>query len=156
METSIKSRLEYQPDALQNLLFAVHAENAVQRPNKDKWSVAENIAHLGRYHAVFMERMQRILVENDPLFERYVADKDPVFAEWSKMEWQPLLDKFYASRAKLNAFLFSLTDDQLKYTGRHPVFGRMTITGWTEFFLLHEAHHFFTIFKLVPQIIAAE
>lgn len=32
--------------------------------------------------------------------------------------------------------------------GLHPVYGPMTLEGWTEFFLLHEAHHLFTILRL--------
>jgi hypothetical protein len=55
----LKLRIQYQPDALNQLLFGLHNENARQIPKADKWSIAENIAHLGRYHEVFLERMQR-------------------------------------------------------------------------------------------------
>ncbi len=41
-----------------------------------------------------------------------------------------------------------LHEEQLMRIGLHPVYGPMTIEGWTEFFLLHEAHHFFTILRL--------
>jgi hypothetical protein len=42
----------------------------------------------------------------------------------------------------------NLNDGELLLTGTHPKFGVLTIPGWTEFFLLHEAHHLFTIFRL--------
>jgi hypothetical protein len=48
----------------------------------------------------------------------------------------------------LNAFLSILHQEQLTQTGSHPLFGSMSVEGWTEFFLLHEAHHFFTILKV--------
>lgn len=156
METSLQLRIQYQPDALKHLLFGIHDENAKQRPDTNKWSVAENIAHLGRYHEIFLERMERILVEHDPLFERYVADNDPGFINWTKFDLDTLLEKFYASRKKLNDFLFGLTDEQLRKTAKNPLFGQMNINGWCEFFLLHEAHHYFTILKLEPQINAPE
>ena len=156
METSLRSRMQYQPDALQQLLFGVHDENAKQRPIPDKWSVAENIAHLGRYHEVFMERMLRATHEHDPLFERYVADNDEYFLEWCKLDYDALLNKFHATRKTLNDFLFGLSDEDIRKTARHAYYGQWTITGWCEFFLLHENHHYFTILKLLPQINAAE
>jgi hypothetical protein len=39
-------------------------------------------------------------------------------------------------------------DDQLALKGTHPKYGTLMITEWTEFFLLHEAHHLFTLFRL--------
>lgn len=156
METSLKLRLQYQPDALKQLLFGVNDSNAKQRPNAEKWSVAENIAHLGRYHEVFLERMQRAVHEHNPLFERYVADNDPGFLEWCKPDYDALLLRFHASRKILNDYLFGLSDEDLRNTARHAYFGQWTISGWCEFFLLHESHHYFTILKLLPQVNAAE
>ena len=152
MEHSLQQRLEYQPEALKHLLSGLTDETASQRPLADKWSVAENIAHLGRYHEIFLGRLQRILSEENPLFERYVADHDPGFSEWSQHNLNTLLQKFYSSRKLLNDFLFGLTDAQVKRKATHPVFGQWTINGWTEFFLLHENHHYFTILKLLPHL----
>ena len=156
METSLQLRMEHQPDALNYLLYALNDESVKQRPDKDKWSIFENLAHLGRYHEVFLQRMQRILQEKDPLFERYSADPDEGFTEWCRNDLDHLMQKFTETRKTLNDFLFSLTKEQLKRSARHPVYGEMTINGWTEMFLLHEAHHYFTILKLIPQIIAPE
>src|SRR6185436_20294575 len=135
MEQQLQLRLQYQPEALKHLLSGLNEETAKQRPIPDKWSVAENIAHLGRYHEVFLGRLQRILNEDDPLFERYVADNDPGFSEWSRHNLNILLQKFYSSRKVLNDFLFGLTDAEIKRTARHPLFGQWTINGWAEFFL---------------------
>ena len=35
--------------------------------------------------------------------------------------------------------------------GHHPKYGALTLVEWTEFFLLHEAHHLFTLFKLLNE-----
>ena len=156
METSLKLRMQHQPDVLNHLLYELNDESVKQRPDKDKWSIFENIAHLGRYHEVFLVRMQRILKEQDPLFPRYVADVDDGFLEWCKNDFESLMQKFYQTRKELNDFLFSLDGHQLMRTARHPTYGKWNINGWTQFFLLHEAHHFFTILKLTSQIIAPE
>lgn len=152
MKESLQQRLHYQPDALHYILYGLDEGGLKQRPDKDKWSISENLAHLGRYHEVFKERMQRILHEDHPHFSRYAADNDEGFAIWCRYENATLLKRFKETREALNEFLFSLSNEQLKRSGHHPVFGLMSINGWTEFFLLHEAHHFFTILKLAPQI----
>lgn len=152
MEQQLQLRLQYQPEALKHLLSGLNEEMVKQRPIADKWSVAENIAHLGRYHEIFLVRMQKIINENDPLFERYIADNDPGFSEWRLLNFNTLMEKFYSSRKVLNDFLFGLPDVDIKRTGRHPLFGQWKINGWCEFFLLHENHHYFTIQKLLPQI----
>lgn len=152
METSLRLRMQHQPSALDHLLYGLDETGLVQRPDKDKWSILENIAHLGRYHEVFKERMQRILDEEHPHFTRYVADTDEGFTNWCKYDPATLMRHFYDSRKDLNDFLCALNDVQMKRTGHHPVYGMMSINGWTEFFLLHEAHHYFTILKLTPQI----
>jgi hypothetical protein len=156
METSLKLRVQHQPDALNHLLYELNDESVKQRPDKDKWSIFENIAHLGRYHEIFLERLERIINEHDPLFPRYVADTDDGFLKWCKNDFEPLMQKFYQSRKELNDSLFSLNEHQLMRTARHPTYGKWNVNGWTQFFLLHEAHHFFTILKLTSQIIAPE
>lgn len=156
MQTSLQLRMQYQADALTHLLFGLAEDNAKQRPNEDKWSIFENIAHLGRYQEIFLQRMKIIDKEESPLFERYIAGNDEGFHEWCRKTLDETVGKFYSSRMALNEYLFSLNDIQLKRTARHPVFGQMNINGWCEFFLLHESHHYFTILKLIPQINSAE
>ena len=152
MEQSLQLRIQYQPDALKQLLPGLNDETAKQRPIPEKWSVAENVAHLGRYHEIFLERMKRTVFEDNPSFERYVAENDPEFSEWCKLDFNALVKKFHSSREVLNDYLFNIPDDKIKKKARHPYYGQWTINGWCEFFLLHESHHHFTILKLLPQI----
>ncbi len=148
MRNTLLQRLQHQPAALDSLLFDLTEEEVKSHPIPDKWSVFENLAHLARYHEVFNERVGQVAAGGNPLFTRYKADDDPGFFEWQKKSYKQLMQDFYADRNILNAHLASLTDEQLKNTGRHPFFGLMNIEGWTELFLLHEAHHFFTLVRL--------
>lgn len=106
------------------------------------------MAHLGLYRAVFLDRVQRIIADETPQFSRYAADDDPAFTDWVSLSFQTLTERIRGERAVLSAFLSMLHEEQLMRIGLHPVYGPMTIEGWTEFFLLHEAHHFFTILRL--------
>jgi uncharacterized damage-inducible protein DinB len=148
LKTSLQLRLEQQPDALQFLLQGLSDEQIHQSPAPGKWSIHQNIAHLGRYHQVFIERVHKVLETTAPDFERYSADEDPEFSIWTQKDTQAVLLDFDDTRQQLNDLLQTLSAEQLSRTGNHPVYGSFNIESWVEFFLLHEAHHFFTILKI--------
>lgn len=141
-------RLQYQHRSLDFTILKLAEARIRQRPNTGKWSIFENLAHLARYQEVFLSRVQEILTTDSPVFGRYVADEDPAFDSWTEKGLDEVMASFRTQRLAINQLLDSLSEQQLNRTGQHPVFGLLTVEGWIEFFLLHEAHHFFTIFKL--------
>ncbi len=152
MRNTLLQRLQCQPAALDHLLYNFSEEEVRSRPLPDKWNIFENLSHLARYHEIFRERIILITAGGNPLFEAYKADNDDGFYEWQKKPYKQLLEDFYRDRNALNDQLASLSQNEILSTGRHPVYGSMNVEGWTEFFLLHEAHHLFTIFKLAAKL----
>jgi hypothetical protein len=148
LSASVCSRLQHQHETISELVNGFSEEQLRQRIHNDKWSAFEQVAHLVSYQPVFLQRMQIIQQENDPLFERYVADNDPAFIASCKRSLTELFDDLKAERTKITNHLMTLTDSAVSKTGRHPKYGLLTIAEWTEFFLLHEAHHLFSIFML--------
>lgn len=61
MKQSLLTRLANQLDALDPLLSGLTADQIQQRPQPDKWSIHENLAHLGRYQEVFTDRIQQTI-----------------------------------------------------------------------------------------------
>jgi hypothetical protein len=59
-----------------------------------------------------------------------------------------LLGDLSAQRFLINNHITQLNDAILRREGIHPVYGVFNIGQWTDFFLLHEAHHLFAIFVL--------
>ena len=116
-----------------------------RRPGTGKWSARENLAHLGRYQEVFLDRLRRILREDQPHFTRYRAEDDEQWPLWSSFGIPVLQKRVPELRAEITAMISTLADTQLARTGRHPALGHMTVVQWLEFFLLHEAHHLYTI-----------
>lgn len=153
MKTSLQLRMQHQPDSLTLLLHGLTEEQIRSRPIRDKWSIYENIVHLARYHEIFKDRVQQIVRTIDtPMFQQYKAENDKGFYNWQQKSFTELMNDFREDRHNLNNYLASLSKEELQKTGRHPIYGLLNVEGWTELFLLHEAHHFFTIVKLAPQI----
>ncbi len=142
-------RLRIQHEVIEVLISGLSEEELRFRPIQDKWSVHENIAHLVCYQPRVIARTNRILAEDNPSFESYIPEEDPEFPKFLSMTVPELISHLKSNRLELVHLVSELTDDQLKRIGSHSKFGKMNLVEWTEFFLLHEAHHLHTIFKLI-------
>jgi hypothetical protein len=150
--SSIADRLKSQHLALEPLISNSDQTRLNYNPAPGKWSVIDNIAHLATYQPIFLDRVRLILNENEPSFTRYVADNDPEFESCRKLPVVELINSLKSGREAITKVIFSLTETELQHCGLHPKFGRLSIIDWVEFFLLHEAHHFFTIYRIVHDI----
>ena len=139
----IAARLQTQLDVIPALLGDVAPAEILRRPLPDKWSAHENLAHLGRYHEVFLERMARILVEDRPQVGRYRAEDDAKSPLWLALPTTEALKRMRSLRQHRIAQVGGISDHQLAREGIHSVFGSLSLTQWLDFFLVHEAHHLY-------------
>jgi len=147
LSPSSAARLATQLECLPALLEGVAPEALARRTRAGKWSVHENLAHLARHHAIVIERVKRILAEEGPALARYTAEDDPEWPAWAALPTTDVLAPLRTSRTELALLVTSLSDEQLARTGVHPAFGAMSLALWIEFFLVHEAHHLYLVFK---------
>jgi uncharacterized damage-inducible protein DinB len=138
-------RLETQLDVIPLLLTGATPEGVLARPASGQWSAHENLAHLARHHAVFLERLRRILGESAPPLGQYRAEEDAAWPEWSCLSTEEVLNRLQALRADIIRVCKGLSQADASRVGVHPLFGDMSLARWVEFFLLHEAHHLYVV-----------
>jgi hypothetical protein len=148
----MSARLMYQHATIRDLTAGLPVETMQRRILPEKWSVFENIAHLAAYQPIFIQRLERMSREPSPVFERYVAGQDPAFPSYLGKSFQELLGNIDDGRTVIFSRLEEGGEALLVKTGLHPRYGLLTGREWTEFFLLHEAHHLYTIFMLVQDL----
>ncbi|MFB9845465.1 DinB family protein [Mucilaginibacter ginsenosidivorans] len=146
--SSLVCRLKSQHLALSEIVNHLDEKQLNRQPEPGKWSIKDNIAHMVTYQPVFMARVHQILKGGTPAFNAYRADNEPDFIAARELPLNELMRKLMGNRRQILELITNLTDDDLLLQGTHPKYGTLTITEWTEFFLLHEAHHLFTIFRL--------
>ncbi len=117
-----------------------------------KWSIFENIVHLQTYQHTFCARMKLLLAGTNPIFTRYTAESDPFFLDNCHKSMREIIQDLLGLRKQMLIELTSLNEEDLRKTALHPVFGNMNLIEWLNFFLLHEAHHMFAIFKLSGEL----
>jgi hypothetical protein len=152
LNSTITTRLQYQHKCLVDIIDGLTEEQVRRNILPGKWSIFENIVHLQTYQRRFCERLKRILKEDNPSFERYVAEADPQFLDNCHLSLREVMQDFISLRKDMVFSALALTEKELSLTGTHPFFAVMTIPQWFNFFLLHEAHHFFTILKLSGEL----
>lgn len=152
MSSSLSTRLQYQHKSLVDIIDGLSDELIRRQVNPGKWSIFENIVHLQTYQHVFCDRVKKMLGESNPSFPRYTADADPEFLDNCSKTTREIMGDMITTRKEMSTGRLSLKETDLKRTGIHPFFGSMTIEQWLNFFLLHEAHHLFAIFKLAAEL----
>lgn len=148
LSTTIATRLQYQHKSLLEVLEGVSEEQVHIKQTPDKWSIFEIIVHLQTYQHIIIKRISQIRQdEYVPVFEAYNANTDPVFLENCKRTFREIMQDLITTRKDMAAEFMKLKQAELDKKGIHPVYGTMSLQLWLNFFLLHEAHHLFAIFK---------
>ncbi len=151
MNETIIYRIKNQYNQIDFLLKGLPEAFIKKRVRAQKWSIHENLAHLGRYQEIYIERIDAILKNNSPSFERYTSELDPSFHTWIPLTTETIIEKTKQDRRVIYERLVLMNEIQLEREGVHPKLRQMNISEWTEFFLLHETHHFYTIFWLTQE-----
>src|SRR5207302_1319310 len=94
-------RLKTQLDCLPVLLAGVDHGALEKKPVPEKWSGLENMAHLARYHEMFLARLDRIRLEERPVLPRYRAEDDPEWPRWIAMPVDEVLAHLQKLRSEL-------------------------------------------------------
>ena len=152
MPSSVSTRLQYQHKSLLDLIEGLSDEQIRKQVIVGKWSIFENIVHLQTYQHTFIDRIKQILEQDNPSFSRYTAEADPLFLDNCSKSSREIMQDLITIRKEMSSGILSFKESDFNKTGQHPVFGKMNLLLWLNFFLLHEAHHLFTIFKLAAEL----
>ncbi len=150
--SSVSTRLHYQHKVLIDLIDGFTDEQIRRNVLNGKWSIFENIVHLQTYQHTFISRVKQILEGTNPEFSRYSAEADPLFLDNCHRSTREIMQDLLTIRKDMTSGMLGFKEADLVKTGSHPYFGSMNLLQWMNFFLLHEAHHLFTVFKLGAEL----
>ena len=148
----ISTRMQYQHKSLVDIIDGLSEEQIRRNVIAGKWSIFENIVHLQTYQHTFCDRMNLMLQEENPTFPRYSADADPLFLDNCHKTTREIMQDFISVRKEMVLRAMNLSPAELQRAATHPFFGKMNMIQWLNFFLMHESHHLFTIFKLTAEL----
>jgi len=152
LSSAISTRLHYQHKVLVEVLDGLSDEQIRRQFIPGKWSIFENVVHLQTFQHKFISRVKQILKNEEPVFERYTAEGDPLFLDNCHKSTREVMQDLLTTRKEMTAEIVSFKETDFDKRGTHIIYGKMNLHQWLNFFLLHEAHHLFTIFKMAAAI----
>jgi len=152
LPSSVSTRLQYQHKSLLDIIEGLSDEQIRRQINAGKWSIFENIVHLQTYQHMFIRRIRLMLTEDVPVFSPYTAEADPLFHDNCGLPMRDVMQYLFGTRKELSSAILSFKETDFEREARHSTYGKMNVLLWLNFFLLHEAHHLFTIFKLAGEL----
>ena len=152
LTSSVSTRLQYQHKSLPDIIEGLSDVQVRKQINPGKWSIFENIVHLQTYQHMFIKRVRLMLTEENPLFSPYTAEADPLFHDNCELTTREVMQDLFDTRKELSSAILSFKETDFEREARHSTYGKMNLLLWLNFFLLHEAHHLFTIFKMAGEL----
>lgn len=146
-QARLSTRLADQFESYRVLLDGLAEPDLRQRPDSGKWSALEHVAHLGRYHEIFLQRLKGVVAGSDARLRPYRAEDDPSFSQWTERHIGEIYGTLRFRRTALQEFFDALPPDGWSTTGVHPVYGPMPLTALLHFFLVHEGHHLYLAYR---------
>lgn len=129
------------PDVFDRLLDGLTPAEADYRPDADRFTIREVIAHLAEWEPIFLERIRRICQEEVPLLEGYDEEALAIEHDYAHSDVWVQARLFRERREELVTFLQSLTPEQWHRLGNRPEIGMVSIEGIALLIPLHDTYH---------------
>ena len=139
--TDLVTRLAAFPNELGDLIDGRDDHELRRAAAGGGWGPVEVFCHLRDLDALFVERIERILREDEPFFQEVDETLWPIERDYASQDPRRALDEFAANRARYVALLDGLTAEQLDRRAHHEVRGDETILWYVLHSVEHDAVH---------------
>ena len=146
---SVINALEQAPDIVVPLVREVPVSLLKRRPDSGKWSAHEHACHLAVVHAVFFDRLDRMLITPAPVITPYdPGTQEPDDALLSR-DLDESLDSYVLDRARLVSRLRELTPTDWRKTAEHGEYSHYSVFIMFRHLALHDFLHAYRIEELL-------
>jgi hypothetical protein len=105
------------------------------------WGPVEIFCHLRDLEELFIERVERILHEDEPYIHAVDETLWPIEREYHAQQPRIALEQFAEQRARFTAILSRLDAPDWQRRGHHADFGEQTILWYAQHAAEHDAIH---------------
>jgi hypothetical protein len=127
------------PLVLETLLHGITDAQADRRPDAERFTIREAVAHLADWEPI--ERIRLIAETNDPFLPGYDEGQWAIDHDYAHSVLAEQIARFRAGRESLTAYLRGLPPEAWERTGRHEEWNVMTITNLVALILGHDGYH---------------
>ena len=141
MDRSLIEAYAAAPAKLRAAVAGLTSEELTARPGPGKWSILEVVIHIADSDAISIDRMKRILTEDDPplLYADETAYVDRLHTHDQNLE--DALTLLEIGRRQWARVLRKLPDEAFARTGQHNRRGTVTLGGMVQSYIDHIDDH---------------
>lgn len=141
MDRTLIDRYEQAPAKLRAACAGLTRDELTARPGPGKWSILEVVVHIADSDAISIDRMKRILTEDDPplLYADETAYVDRLFTHDQDLE--DALALLEVGRRQWARVLRRLPDEAFVRTGRHNRRGAVSLGQLVGDYINHIDEH---------------
>jgi hypothetical protein len=129
------------PIVIDRLLLAATPADYDRRPDPERFTLREVIAHLADWEPVWHQRLQRVRTEEQPMLPGYDESQWAIDHDYAHAAVPEQMARFREGRARLLAFLRDLSPEDWDRTGQHSQWGRVTLADLAVLVLGHDGYH---------------
>jgi hypothetical protein len=146
---ALLTTLDRAPRIIVPLVREVPTSVLKRRPRPGKWSAHEHACHLEAVHSLFLDRLQRMMAEDDPEIVPYDPGRDDEDDRLLKLDLDRALDRYARDRAVIVERLRGLAPSDWDRRGRHPEYGAYSIFIMFRHLAMHDMLHAYRIEELL-------
>ena len=146
-ETDILDGLKRAPRVLSEMVQSIPADRLDLRRGKGFWTIAEHVSHLAEVQVMGLDRFQRFMQEDHPVFVPYIPPADGL-ATPRRLEMAAALDQFSRYREKQLRLLAGADPAAWQKSATHPEYECYTLFIFARHVLMHDYWHMYRMEEL--------
>jgi DinB superfamily len=147
--SAVIDALERAPDVVIPLVREVPPSLLKRRPAPGKWSAHEHACHLAVVHAIFINRLDQMLVNPAPVIAPYDPGRSDPEDALLAADLGESLERFAADRSRLIGRLRQLSPADWNRTAEHGEYSHYSVFIMFRHLALHDFFHAYRIEELL-------
>ena len=137
----VKNGLSATPIVLTSLNESTTPAELDNRPDPDRFTLREAMAHLADWEPIWKERIGRIRDESFPTLPDRDEEQMAIDNDYAHHDFDADLARFVSDRRELAATLATVTDEEWLRTAYREHVGEVTLFDSIVLILAHDAYH---------------
>jgi uncharacterized damage-inducible protein DinB len=129
------------PVVVDRLLRDAEPADYDRRPDPERFTLREVIAHLADWEPIWLERLQKIRTENQPTLPSYDEGQMAIDHDYAHADVGEQQARFREGRARLLQFLQELSPAEWERSGLHTQWGALSIETLAVLVHGHDGYH---------------
>ena len=141
MNYYVLKSIEFGPTVLERILKQLPEEKFDERPDPDRFTLREAVAHLADWEPIWCMRMEKILAQPGVFIQGVDEGDLAIKNDYAHQDVWVSLGRYKAGRAKTTTLIHSLKPEDWSKKCEREGYGEMVLEDWANLIVCHDMYH---------------